>query len=93
LVQGPEEFRVSFRPVSELIRTSDEFILHRGERTGQGVLVRMFQPAPEAGGDVEGVVTILRLDQNICVDEVNQATPNCSASPTRVLCFLVPRRW
>lgn len=93
LVQRPEESRVGFRPVSKFIRSGDEFLFHRVDRTGQRTLVCMFKPAPEAGSDVEGVVTILRLDQNVCVDEVYQATPNCSASPMRVLCFLVPRRW
>ncbi len=93
LIKRPEESRVSLRPIGEFVCSGEEFLLYRIDRAGQGVRMRMIQLVPEAGGDVKGVVTILRLDQHVGVDEVHQATPSCSASPMRVSCFLVPRSW
>src|SRR5699024_12114127 len=81
LIQGLEEISMSSRPVAEFVRSSEEFLLHRIGRAGQGVRVYVIRPVPEAGRDVEGVAAILRFDQNVGVDEVHQATPSCSASP------------
>lgn len=93
LIDGPEELAVGTCPLGQLVIAPQEFLTH-GIDAARGTLpVCPVEPRPEPWRDVEGVVPVLRLDQNVRVHEVHHGAPSWSASPSNVLCFVVPSSW
>lgn len=86
-----EPFIAPGGPGLEVIIVAGEFIADLFDAEDPAVLVGADEPVPERGAEVEAVVSILRLDEDIRIDQVrHQATPNCAASVSKTGRLAVP---
>lgn len=78
------------RPLSELVVSPKQFFLDLLDTEHAPRTMSPLQPLPEAGSDIECVVPVLRLDQDVGIDEVHHAALTFSVSPSKVECLLAP---
>lgn len=90
LVDQIEEPAVLLSPLGEFVVSTAELFTDCFDAEYRALHVRVVEPRPEARCDVEGVIAVLRLDEDVGVDEVHHTAPTFSASPSKVECFTVP---
>ena len=90
LIDRQEEVSTTSSPFRELIIALHELITDGVDADQPPYPVALLEPRPEPGCNVERAVPVLRLDQDVRVDEMHQRVPTRSASASNVLCFFVP---
>ncbi len=79
------------RPLGEFIVASEQLISDLLYRVDLAIGVCLIYPFPECRTEVETVVEILRLDEDVRVEQVwDQITPSLAASSLKVDTFLKP---
>jgi hypothetical protein len=79
-------------PLGKLIAANNDLVVYGLHTVDNARLVGALEPYPKARTQVETVVVVLGANENIRVEQVcHQRTPSCSASPSKVDIFLIPR--